>query len=122
MSKNLARTRLFEICPFCLELSYFLIRSVVCNKHLFSLKHIFLPDIIRRLLRYCLIVSLSRAVFSFLNLGVFVVIAKLPKAEIRLCPFPEPSNSGGALAPTAPPLNTALMRDGFLLRRQISLR
>ena len=52
-----------------------------------------------------------RAVFSFLNPGVFVVIAKLQKAEIRLCPFPEPPNSGGALAPPAPPLNTALFTD-----------
>ena len=50
----------------------------------------------------------GRAVFSFLNPGVFVVIAKLQKAEIRLCPFPEPPNSGDALAPPAPPLNTAL--------------
>ena len=50
----------------------------------------------------------GRAVFSFLNPGVFVVIAKLQKAEIRLRPFPEPPNSGGALAPPAPPLNTAL--------------
>ena len=49
-----------------------------------------------------------RAVFSFLNPGVFVVMAKLQKAEIRLRPFPEPQNSGGALAPPAPPLNTAL--------------
>ena len=36
-----------------------------------------------------------RAVFSFLNPGVFVVIAKHPKPEIRLRPFPEPRNSGG---------------------------
>ena len=45
----------------------------------------------------------TRAVFSFSNPGVFVVIAKLQKAEIRLRPFPEPPNSGGALAPPSTP-------------------
>ena len=54
------------------------------------------------------LIATGRAVFSFSNPGVFVVIAKLQKAEIRLRPFPEPPNSGGALAPPAPPLNTAL--------------
>ena len=59
-------------------------------------------------LNYPKIIPLNRAVFSFLNPGVFVVITKLQKAEIRPRPFPEPPNSGGALAPPAPPLNTAL--------------
>ena len=54
-----------------------------------------------------------RAVFSFLNPGVFVVIAKLQKAEIRLRPFPEPQNSGGALAPPASPLSRPLHNPGF---------
>ena len=30
------------------------------------------------------------------------------RAEIRLCPFSEPQNFGGALAPPAPPLSTQL--------------
>ena len=50
----------------------------------------------------------DRAVDSFSNPGVLAVIAKLQIAEIRLCPFSEPSNSGGALAPPAPPLSTPL--------------
>ena len=65
-------------------------------------------------LNYPKIIPLNRAVFSFLNPGVFVVIAKLQKAEIRLRPFPEPPNSGGALEPPAPPLNTALAKAGQL--------
>ena len=62
----------------------------------------------RKLLLFSRLSGSDRAVFSFLNPGVFVVIAKLQKAEIRFRPFPEPPNSGGALAPPAPPLNTAL--------------
>ena len=42
------------------------------------------------------------AVDSFLNPGVFIVIAKLQKAEIRLCPFPEPPNPGVLWHPQHP--------------------
>ena len=45
----------------------------------------------------------ASAVDSFSNPEVLAVLAKLQKAEIRLCPFSEPSNSRGALAPPAPP-------------------
>ena len=62
----------------------------------------------------------NRAIFSFINPGLFVVIAKLQKAEIRLRPFLEPPNSGGALAPPAPPLNTALTYDGTVEIKQMS--
>ena len=51
---------------------------------------------------------ISSGVNSFSNPGVLAVIAKLQKAEIRLCPFSEPSNSWGALAPSAAPLSTPL--------------
>ena len=51
----------------------------------------------------------TSAVDSFLNPGVFIVIAKLQKVEIRLRLFTEPPNSGGALAPAATPLSKALM-------------
>ena len=54
-------------------------------------------------------VLLIRAVDSFSNPEVLAVIAKLQQEEIRLCPFSEPPNSGGALAPPAPPLSTALL-------------
>ena len=47
---------------------------------------------------------------------MLAVIAKLRKTEIRLHPFTEPSNSGGALAPPAPPLNTALWQGVKLSR------
>ena len=38
------------------------------------------------------------ALESFSNPEVLAVIVKLQKAEIRLCPFSEPSNSEGAQA------------------------
>ena len=54
-------------------------------------------------------IPLNSAVDSFSNPDVLAVIGKLQKAEIRLCPFSEPSNSGGALAPQASPLSTTLL-------------
>ena len=53
------------------------------------------------------------AVDSYLNPGVFAVIAKL--REIRLRPFSELQNSGGALAPTVPSLSKALFSWYFIL-------
>ena len=54
--------------------------------------------------------ALQSAIDSFSNPEVLAVIAKLQKAEIRLCPFSEPSNSVGALAP---PLSMPLLHEMF---------
>jgi hypothetical protein len=50
---------------------------------------------------------------SFSNPEVLAVIAKLRKVEIRLCPFSEPPNCIGALAPPAPHLSTPLIMSGL---------
>ena len=57
--------------------------------------------------------SKNSAVFSFLNSGVFVVHNKLnsDKQKSDFVPFQNPQNSGGALAPPAPPISTALNSD-----------